>query len=51
MRNAHANARNRSSPEGTSLRGAGKKRGAPFGRAKQVTSDAAIRAISGIPVD
>ncbi|WP_216089319.1 hypothetical protein, partial [Burkholderia sola] len=40
--NAHANARNRSY---------GKEWGAPFGRAKQATSDAAIRAISGIPVE
>ncbi|PAJ79337.1 hypothetical protein CJO71_18755 [Burkholderia ubonensis] len=40
--NAHANARNRSQ---------GKERGAPFGRAKQATSDAAMRAISGIPVE
>ena len=42
MWNAHANARNRPP---------GKKRGAPFGRAKLATSAAARRAISGIPVE
>ncbi|WP_232458196.1 hypothetical protein, partial [Burkholderia ubonensis] len=42
IRNAHANARNR--PQG-------KEEGAPFGRAKQATRDAAMRAISGIPLE
>ncbi|WP_080429904.1 hypothetical protein [Burkholderia ubonensis] len=42
IRNAHANARNR--PQG-------KEQGAPFGRAKQATRDAAMRAISGIPLE
>jgi len=40
--NAHAKARNRSQ---------GKEGGAPFGRAKQATTDAAMRAISGLPVN
>ncbi|MBY4828152.1 hypothetical protein K6X08_40325, partial [Burkholderia contaminans] len=40
--NTHAKARNRSQ---------GKEGGAPFGRAKQATTDAAMRAISGLPVE
>jgi hypothetical protein len=40
--NVHANARNRLQ---------GKERGAPFGRAKRATIDAAMRPISGIPLE